>query len=101
MNHWKATADTRQMLLAGRLLDVSIHLAPRSDDGLFDLQGKILPVIGLDPGLCSVELTVDNGKRRFAEADDTGDFTFSELSGGHYRLTVTGPGFEITMPATI
>lgn len=91
----------RLILLTTDLLDVSITVQPRSLDR-FDLRGQILPLVGVDPELCSIELISDEGEKRIAESDDLGFFEFQELAPRcTYRLIVTGDGFAITMPEQI
>lgn len=90
--------ETRQMLFSSDLLDISTTLRPHPDEDYFDLLGQILPLAGVDPGIFSVELTSKDAAPRLAESDDEGHFAFRELPDGEYQLTVSGPGFEITMP---
>lgn len=90
--------ETRQMLFSSDLLDISTTLRPHAGGDHFDLLGQILPLAGVDPGVCSVELLDEDECARLAESDEDGHFAFRDLPDGEYRLTVAGPGFEITMP---
>lgn len=91
-------AETRQLLFSSDLLDISTTLRPHPGGENFDLLGQILPLAGIDPGICSIELTGPDSTPQLAESDDTGNFEFRDLPDGEYQLIISGPGFEITMP---
>lgn len=101
MDHRNPATNNPPRLLTSVLLDVSVQVRPRSDER-FDLHGQILPLIGIDPELCSIELVSEDGEKWMAESDDLGVFEIQDLSSRMaYRLIVTGQGFEVTMPERI
>lgn len=101
MNNQSRPENNRRMLLTTDLLDVSVQVQPRNGE-CFDLHGQVLPLLGIDPQLCSVELISNEGEKRMAETDELGFFEFKELCPRNaYRLIVTGAGFEITMPERV
>lgn len=79
-------------------LDIAITLKPRTDGDGYDLLGRILEIAGVDPKEYGIQLAGENDFFRQAYCDEKSRFSFYRLPTGKYRMTVTGPGFEITPP---
>lgn len=95
----KLDEDARHLLFSCQLFDVSVTLRRYPGRDRTDLKGQILAPGGLDLGFFSVELACEAGQTRLSEADDTGEFQIPKLSEGEYRLTILGPGYEVSTPA--
>lgn len=60
-----------------------------------DLQGRVIDVSGAVVANASVVLTEDSTNfRQETTSSGAGDYGFSQLNPGRYRLDVTAPGFE-------
>jgi hypothetical protein len=66
-------------------------------DGLAAITGTVTDDSGAVVGGATVELRdVSGGKKRSAGANDAGQFNFSGLPAGDYRISLTSPGFMTT-----
>src|SRR5215467_1134511 len=66
-------------------------------NGLAAITGSVTDPSGAVVGGATVELRdVSSGKKRSTRANDAGQFNFSGLPAGDYRISLTAPGFTTT-----
>jgi hypothetical protein len=80
------------IVLASVALLVSLH----AQDGSSALNGVVEDVTGARVAAARVTIAnPENGFRRQAATDATGNFSFAMLPPGHYTVSATAPGMEI------
>ena len=87
----------RQLLYRAGSLDIDLRVVEGDDPKLSDLMGQILRK---KKGLISVaglELLLKKGRKKIqsTRADSWGEFSFSKLSPGRYRVEVNLPGQRV------
>jgi hypothetical protein len=93
-------ARPRQLVFAAERLDLVLNIHPRPGDERLDLLGQILPNdMALTPESFAIQLLRDETEVAMAMADDLGEFDFTALTSGAYRLVLSGEDMEITLPA--
>ncbi|MFN8466582.1 MAG: hypothetical protein U0X20_13575 [Caldilineaceae bacterium] len=86
--------EARQLFYTVNEFDIDLRLAPRAEE--WRIEGQLL---GGDTG--GVAELVSTGRRYTGELNDLGEFAFANVHADSYRLSITLPGLEITVPELV
>ena len=93
-----APESQRQLVYSTAAADVALHVRPRPQDGLFDLNGQIFPADGNDSGTFGVQLLEGSSEVATTATNDLGEFTFEAVSPGVYDVLAGSDRVEIQLP---
>ena len=88
----------RQLIYSTAAADVAMTVRPRSQDGLLNIYGQILPVDGTDSGVLGVQLLKGSSEAATTATNDLGEFTFEAVSPGAYEVLASSDRIEIQIP---
>jgi hypothetical protein len=89
---------SRQLIYSTADADVAITVRPRSQDGLLNVYGQILPLDGTDSGVLGVQLLEDSSEVATTATNDLGEFTFEAVPSGAYEVLASSDRIEIQIP---
>ncbi len=93
-----APESQRQLVYSTAAADVALHVRPRPQDGLFDLNGQIFPAGGDDSGTFGVQLLEGTSEVVTTATNDLGEFAFEGVSPGVYDVLASNERVEIRVP---
>jgi hypothetical protein len=88
----------RQLVYSTDAADVAVHVRPRPQDGIFDLNGQIFPANSADSGTFGVQLLEGTSEVATTATNDLGEFTFEAVSPGEYEVFASNERVEIRIP---
>jgi hypothetical protein len=88
----------RQLIYSTAAADVAMTVRPRSQDGLLNVYGQILPVDGTDSGVLGVQLLEGSSEVATTATNDLGEFTFEAVPSGAYEVLASSERIEIQIP---
>jgi hypothetical protein len=93
-----APESQRQLVYSTHAADVAMHVRPRPQDGLFDLNGQIFPVNSGDSGTFGVQLLEGASEVATTASNDLNEFRFEAVSPGVYDVLASNERVEIRIP---
>jgi len=93
-----APESQRQLVYSTAAADIAMHVRPRPQDGLFDLNGQIFPAGGDDSGTFGVQLLEGVSDVITTATNDLGEFAFEGVSPGVYDVLASNERVEIRVP---
>jgi hypothetical protein len=88
----------RQLIYTTAAADVAMTVRPRSQDGLLNIYGQILPLDGTDSGVLGVQLLEGSSEVATTATNDLGEFTFEAVPSGAYEVLASSDRIEIQIP---
>lgn len=88
----------RQLIYTTAAADVAMTVRPRSQDGLLNIYGQILPLDGTDSGVLGVQLLEGSSEVATTATNDLGEFTFEGVPSGAYEVLASSERIEIQIP---
>ena len=86
--------EARQLFYTVNEFDIDLRVAPRADE--WRIEGQLLG--GTTVGTAEL---VSAGRRYTGELNDLGEFAFAGVHADSYRLRITLPGLEISVPELV
>jgi hypothetical protein len=93
-----APESQRQLVYSTDAADVALHVRPRPQDGIFDLNGQIFPVNSADSGTFGVQLLEGTSEVATTATNDLGEFAFEAVSPGAYDVLASNDRVELRIP---
>jgi hypothetical protein len=88
----------RQLVYSTDAADVAVHVRPRPHDGLFDLNGQILPLNGTGSGIFGVQVLEGTSEVATTATNELGEFTLEAVPPGVYEVLASNERVEIRIP---